>query len=272
MEKTFAYIKKITSAVCAMVLTAICVLNLNYIPAADSAGGADRPLTDIANEMAIRINEERVALGLKPMYVATYLNDVSNTRARELIDCYDSVDENGRHLRPSGETWDSIIDTGLVPFQWADENIARGSANVELVLKAWKNSPVHWAAITNPNASHMGVGLCYEENADKHWFWSTIFVDLFDGESINGEYVPEKYPVKPACSGDLSGDGRIDSFDLVLLLQYLDDETYFNELQLEAADLLKDGAITSLDAAVLKKFILGDCEDLPITLDELLGS
>ena len=97
----------------------------------------------------------------------------------------------------------------------------------------------------------MGIGLCYEENAPKKWFWTNIFVDLFDDQSLEGEFIPEKYPIKPACTGDLTGDGVINSFDLVLLYQYLDDEMYFNDLQVAAADLLKDGTITSADAAVL---------------------
>ncbi|HRR76403.1 MAG TPA: CAP domain-containing protein [Ruminococcus sp.] len=271
MEGMNKRLKKAASALLAIVFSAICILDLNVKLMAYSDGGAEKPLTETANEMAIKINEARAELGLKPLLVVNYLTDIANTRARELIDCYESVDDEGRHLRPSGETWDTIIDTSLVPFEWADENIARGSANVDRVFEAWKKSEYHWNAITNPNATHMGIGLCFEENASKKWFWSTIYIDLFDGNTLEGEYIPEKYPIKPACSGDLTGDGIIDSYDLVLIYQYLDDEMYFNDLQKESADLLKDGNITSADAAVLRKYLLGDYKTLPVTIDMLMG-
>lgn len=271
MEGSCISLRRAASVLCAIVLTTICVFNMNVPDKAYSDGGAEKPISDIANDMAVKINEARAELGLKPLYVVSYLNDVANTRARELITSYESVDEDGHHLRPSGEAWYTIIDESLVPYEWADENIARGSANVDRVFEAWKKSERHWNAIINPNATHMGIGLCYEENAPKKWFWANIFVDLFDDQSLEGEFIPEKYPIKPACTGDLTGDGVINSFDLVLLYQYLDDEMYFNDLQVAAADLLKDGTITSADAAVLRKFLLGDYRTLPVTIDMLIG-
>ena len=70
--------------------------------------------------------------------------------------------------------------------------------------------------------------------------------------------------------GDINGDGTIDSFDLITINKYLAQKTEFNELQMESADLLKDGIVNSDDAEVLKMYLLGECDTLPMTFDMLL--
>ena len=37
--------------------------------------------------------------------------------------------------------------------------------------------------------------------------------------------------------------------------------------KIESADVMKDGTITSADAAILKKYILGECDALPYTFN-----
>ena len=83
---------------------------------------------------------------------------------------------------------------------------------------------------------------------------------------LNGQYFPPKYKIVPKAAGDLNGDGVIDSFDYVLLKQYLSKEVTFNPLQVESADLLMDGAITYSDAAYLRKYILGEINKLPVSV------
>ena len=99
-----------------------------------------------------------------------------------------------------------------------------------------------------------------------------IFVVLDEGTTLNGQEIPVKYRVVPKSTGDLNGDGQIDSFDLVLLKKYVADKesVYFNDLQTAAADTFKDGAVTSADVLMLSKYILGEYDRLPVTIDMLL--
>lgn len=265
MEKINNILKKFLSAVLIFILTVVCVSGFNIETPVDSTNAASEELSSIENEMALKINEARLELGLKPIYVVPYLNDVARTRSRELLENYD-------HVRPDGNSWVSIIDRTLVPWNSADEILARGSSNVDLVFKAWQNSEVHWNAITSDKVTHFGVGLSYEPNSDRKWYWSVIFVVLDEGTTLNGQEIPVKYRVVPKSTGDLNGDGQVDSFDLVLLKKYVADKesVYFNDLQAAAADTFKDGAITSADVLMLSKYILGEYDRLPVTIDMLL--
>lgn len=265
MEKTNNIIKRFASLISAFILTVVCVTGFNIETPVDSTNAAADEISSIENEMALKINETRLELGLKPVYIVPYLNDVARTRSRELLENYD-------HIRPDGNSWVSIIDRTLVPWNSADEILARGSSNVDLVFKAWKNSEVHWNAITSDKATHFGVGLSYEPNSDRKWYWSVIFVALDEGIVLDGQEVPVKYRVVPKSTGDLNGDGQVDAFDLVLLRKYVADResVYFNDLQIAAADTFKDGAVTSADVLMLSKYILGEYNKLPVTIDMLL--
>ncbi|TYQ18193.1 UNVERIFIED_CONTAM: arabinoxylan arabinofuranohydrolase [Acetivibrio alkalicellulosi] len=57
--------------------------------------------------------------------------------------------------------------------------------------------------------------------------------------------------------GDLNGDGKIDSTDVILLRRHLLDITPLTETALLNADLNKDGRIDSTDYALIRRYILG---------------
>ena len=101
------------------------------------------------------------------------------------------------------------------------------------------------------------------------YYWEQFFVAV-DGE-LNDQYIPESQKTVPVGSGDVNGDSEINSFDLITINRYLAKETELNDLQKESADLLKDGVITSADAVVLRKYILGEYQEIPMTMDMLLG-
>ena len=89
--------------------------------------------------------------------------------------------------------------------------------------------------------------------------------------SLPDQKNPLEDEIVPAYCGDLNGDGQIDSFDLVLLNKYINDDIFFNTAQIEAADVLDDGAITKADSATLKNYILGKYHKLPVTIDMLMS-
>lgn len=61
--------------------------------------------------------------------------------------------------------------------------------------------------------------------------------------------------------GDLSGDGKITSMDLLLLRKYLKGETELDKRQIEAADLNDDGKLTTMDLLLLRKYLAGEIDD-----------
>jgi hypothetical protein len=117
--------------------------------------------------------------------------------------------------------------------------------------------------------THIGVACTYEQNSTYKYYWEQFFVATT--KKLDNQTIPEKYKTVPISSGDINGDSEINSFDLITLNRYLADDTMFlNDLQIQSADMFKDGVITSADAAALRKYLLGDYKTLPVTLDMLM--
>jgi uncharacterized protein YkwD len=216
---------------------------------------------ELAKEMTLLINEERAANGAKPLYLVPYLCDCANVRARECIFRFD-------HTRNDNEDFATVIDTTLVPYAVAAENIAAAYSAAQDTFNQWMGSESHHDAMLNPCYTHIGVGVCYEPNSDYGWYWEILLVEC-DTE-IQGQEVPARYDVVPECAGDINGDSEVNNFDLICLRQYFTGYYQMNDLQLEAADLLVDGNVTYLDAQVLQGYILGKYTTLPMTLSDLM--
>ncbi len=277
----------------------------------DSAQVTQEDLKDLANQIAIMVNEARTEHGLQPLYVAPYLCDCSNVRVRESVFKFS-------HERPTGENFDSVMDTTLAPYLSAAENLAASEdpCTAEDAFAQWQNSDEgHWDAILDPDMTHMGVAVTYEHkdrNSEAfkedpfEWYWELLLIQvqkdpncalLVDDPDnpgkkkrvytadieLNGQYLPTRYEIIPESTGDLSGDGVVDSFDYITILQYIEYQDAlakmkagkeyneellkhpktFNALQTEAADCFKDGVININDAKVLQKYVLGEVRTLP---------
>ena len=246
-------------------ISAIVVLCFAVNLSESTSYGADveqEDLNNMAKEIALLVNEARTEEGLKPLYVVPYLNDVAQIRARECIFDFS-------HDRPDGSSFASVIDDNLIPYCYAAENIAAGSSTAAGTFNQWKNSPRHWESIMNPDATHMGVGVCYEKNSEYKWYWQQIFIQTWDDDTeISGQFIPEKYEIVPKSDGDLNGDANINSYDYIVLVDYIrkkqeGERVYLNDLQMEAADCFRDGIITESDAKALQRYILGEYDELP---------
>ncbi|MDE5772544.1 MAG: SCP-like extracellular [Ruminococcus sp.] len=260
MKKTNRLFTRVISALSAVVMATAGAVN--FTMKTDAA--YDEPdFVELAEQVIVLVNEARAEAGLNPIYATPYLCDVAETRAEECV-------ENFSHSRANGDSFIQAVDYDVIKWATAGENIACGMSTPEDTFEQWRNSPSHWAAIMNPDYTHMGVGVTYDPDSVYGWYWEQLFikVDTYavpSGE-IEGQYIPDRYKIVPQSTGDIDGDGVIDSFDYVLLCQYLTKQTTLNPLQMESADILVDGVITYSDAAFLRKYILGQIDEIPYKL------
>lgn len=216
-------------------------------------------LKDMATEMAYLVNELREENGLPPVYVVPYLCDMAQIRSRECISSFS-------HLRPDGSKFSTLIDYNLVPYDVIFENIAAGFGTPEETMAQWTASEKHLQNMLNPDITHMGVAVAYEQNSDYEWYWQQTFV-ITDAHFDN-EYIPTRFEIIPKAEGDITGDGVIDTFDYLALADYIyktknNIPVYLNDLQLATADCFRDGLITEADAKVLVRYILGEYDTIP---------
>lgn len=218
----------------------------------------------MADEIVMLVNEARTAEGLAPVAAVPVINDAAAVRASEAVELFS-------HTRPNGNYFHTILLENNVRYALAGENIAAGSDNAADTFEQWKNSPGHWANIMNPKYTHIGVGVTYVPGSDYEWYWTQLFISSND--TLEGQYIPGtdntpnvKYAPTPVIYGDVDGSGAVNSFDLVLLLKSLTNETTLTANQLKSADCMQDEKISIADAIVIKKYILGQYDTLPVSL------
>lgn len=247
---------RMISAASALVMASMMT---TYIPANAAEELTDDMAAQRIQEIALLVNEARVEAGLKPLYVLPYLNEVAEIRAFEA-----SMDFS--HTRSNGRSFSSAIDTDEVSYGVALENLAAGFDTAAETFNQWKESSGHWANIMDPDITHMGIGVVYDEDSPYEWYWQQTFVAV-DAE-YEDQYIPTTHEIVPEANGDVNGDGTVDTFDYLLLSDYIykkktDYPVYFNNEQLKAADCFADGIITEADAKVLARYIIGEYKKLP---------
>lgn len=247
----------------ALALSIVCCIS----PAAitiSSVGGdnavqvGQEELRELANELAVLVNEERAANGLQPLYIVPHLSDYSHVRVRESVRKFS-------HFRPSqselsgsasdgeGESFDQYLRDEDFPFLKAAENLAAAQdpCSPEDALAQWMNSDEgHRESILDPEMTHMGVAVTFEQkdrtseeyqSSPYEWYWEILLIDvqkdsvvvddpdepgmkkrIYYDKELDGQYLPVRFEIVPVSTGDLSGDSVIDSFDYVAILQYIE--------------------------------------------------
>ena len=79
------------------------------------------------------------------------------------------------------------------------------------------------------------------ENSTYKYYWAQLFIS-YDYETfgpLEDEYIPERYKTVPKDTGDINGDGEINSYDLITINKYLAKKIDLNDLQIASADILK---------------------------------
>ncbi|MDE5558120.1 MAG: SCP-like extracellular [Ruminococcus sp.] len=243
--------------------TAIVAVTANSFTFTTRAVEETPDFKEMTDKVIYLVNEARAEAGLDPIYAVPYLSELATERAEECVVSFS-------HTRTNGDNFDYIIDYDKAPWIWAGENIASGMNTPEATFEQWRNSPSHWAAIMDPVYTHMGVGVTYDPNSKYGWYWDQLFISIDTLEApdgkMDGQYYPDEYQIIPCATGDIDGDGVVDSFDFVMLCRYLNGQTTLNPRQLESAEIFKDGAVTYADALYLRKYILGAIDTIPVKL------
>lgn len=245
------YVKKMISAVSAAAVAAACAA----FPCSFAGAQSDSDYSDFADEIVILVNEARIEAGLKPVYAVPMLNDAAKIRAEESVECFS-------HYRPDSTMFNTVLDGYDISYSGAAENIAAGNSTPEATFEQWKNSTNHWNSIMNESYTHLGVGVYYDEGTEYGWYWEQLFIAT--DEELEGQYLPERNPIVPVSCGDIDGDGIVTSLDYILLMKLVKKQVVLNDLQVESSDCMKDEAITIADAVVLKKYLLGIYNTLPV--------
>lgn len=120
----------------------------------------------MASEVIRLTNIERVKAGRSPLQYHAGLQRAAMVRAEEITRKFS-------HTRPDGTDSSTALYENGVSCS-CGENIAAGQRTPEAVVRAWMNSPGHKAAILDPDATHIGVGVC-KSPITGQWLWVQDF-------------------------------------------------------------------------------------------------
>lgn len=117
-------------------------------------------------EVVRLVNVERKKNGLKELTYDWELSRVARYKSQDMKDkSYFS------HTSPTyGSPFQMMKNFGIT-YRTAGENIAKGQATPEAVVKAWMNSSGHRANILNSSFTHIGVGYVSGGN-----YWTQMFI------------------------------------------------------------------------------------------------
>lgn len=121
---------------------------------------------EMASEVIRLTNIERVKAGRSPLQYHAGLQRAAMVRAEEITRKFS-------HTRPDGTDSSTALYENGVSCS-CGENIAAGQRTPEAVVRAWMNSPGHKAAILDPDATHIGVGVC-KSPITGQWLWVQDF-------------------------------------------------------------------------------------------------
>lgn len=105
-------------------------------------------------QFGILLNDARGAVSVQPVTFSQTLTDVAQAHATDMA-------QNGyfSHTGLNGSTIADRIDAAGYEYDWAAENLLRGTTDEAVALQAWMNSPPHRDAMLSPRAEEFGLGL-----------------------------------------------------------------------------------------------------------------
>ena len=126
----------------------------------------DTSVTAFETEVVRLVNEERTARGLAPLTQNWELSSVARYKSQDMHD-------NGyfSHTSPVYGTPFQMIKSFGLSYRTAGENIARGQATPQAVVRAWMGSAGHRANILNASFREIGVGYVATGR-----YWTQMFI------------------------------------------------------------------------------------------------
>lgn len=121
---------------------------------------------ELINRAITATNELRAEAGLAPLRIDDTLTAYATIRAQEIYSTFS-------HYRLD-DTY-ALFYTYFKGRGSAGENLANGKSSPEQIVKtALRNSPTHYANMTHPNFSHIGIGV-YFDQLTQRYYWAQIF-------------------------------------------------------------------------------------------------
>jgi uncharacterized YkwD family protein/spore coat assembly protein SafA len=123
----------------------------------------------LENEVIRLVNSERAKKGLPALKANWQVSRVARYKSQDMIDRnYFS------HTSPTYGSPFRMLESFGISFSAAGENIAMGLRTPSEVMRAWMESPGHWANILNPSYNEIGVGLA--KSSRGVCYWTQMFI------------------------------------------------------------------------------------------------
>ena len=114
-------------------------------------------------ELLSRINNLRRSVGATPYAQNGTLDAAAQSQAQWMADT-----AIASHTRPDGSSPRSRAGALGYPTNWISENIYFGNSGttIDNAWRFWINSPIHYAGLTSPNYTEVGIGIARGENGN----------------------------------------------------------------------------------------------------------
>lgn len=134
-------------------------------PEQPNNNGSAEGVSELAQEVARLVNEERAKAGLGPLTLDTALSNMALDKAKDMY--------HNNYFSHNSPTYGSpfdMMDQYNIPYSHAGENIAKGQSTAQQVMTDWMNSEGHKQNILNPNFTKIGVS-----------YYNNVWVQAFTG-------------------------------------------------------------------------------------------
>lgn len=126
-------------------------------------------VSSVESEVLRLVNVERQKNGLSPLKMSNELSNVARKKSQDMAD-----KNYFSHTSPTyGSPFDMMKQFGI-KYTSAGENIAKGYASAEDVMKGWMNSEGHRANILSSKFGTLGVGYV---NKGGTTYWTQMFTN-----------------------------------------------------------------------------------------------
>ncbi len=138
----------------------------------------DGDASDEAWDVLALTNAERERQNLSALTMSDGLTAGAEIRVQEITALGASgVLDVYKHDRPGGISYATVFEEVGKHYRAHGENIQAGAASPEAVMKAWIDSPAHYANIVNPDFQKLGVGYNYDDtdSSNQRYYWEQLF-------------------------------------------------------------------------------------------------